>query len=121
MVFAHDTELSLQAAVSLVNSAEPPDTLRSEADLDAFFARFAYTGRHDRDDAELDAVRRLRPRLRMLLTAERDDAVELVNDLLAKARAVPRLVRHDGFDWHLHVVSPMPRSTSASPPRQRWR
>ena len=86
MVFAHDTALSLRAAVALVNSAEPPDTLAS--------------------DAELDAVRRLRPRLRKLLTAERDDAVTIVNDLLAEAGAVPRLVRHDRFDWHLHVVDP---------------
>jgi predicted RNA-binding Zn ribbon-like protein len=106
VVFAHDTALSLQAAVALVNSAEPPDTLTSLAELDGFWDRFGYTGRHDRDAAELDAVRRLRPRLRRLLTAERDEAVELVNDLLATAGAVPRLVRHDGFDWHLHVVDP---------------
>ena len=106
MVFAHDTALSLRAAVALVNSAEPPDTLTSMAELDAFWDTFGYTGRHDHDDAELDAVRRLRPRLRTLLTAERDDAVGIVNDLLAEAGAVPRLVRHDRFDWHLHVVDP---------------
>ena len=105
MVFAHDTALSLRAAVALVNSAEP-DTLTSNAELDAFWEEFAYTGRRDHDDAELDAVRRLRPRLRTLLTAERDDAVTIVNDLLAEAGAVPRLVRHDRFDWHLHVVDP---------------
>ena len=106
MVFAHDTALSLRAAVALVNSAEPPDTLTSMTELDAFWDDFGYTGRHDHDDPELDAVRRLRPRLRTLLTAERDDAVTIVNDLLAEARAVPRLVRHDRFDWHLHVVDP---------------
>jgi predicted RNA-binding Zn ribbon-like protein len=106
VVFAHDTELSLQAAAALVNSGESPDTLTSIADLDAYFEQFGYTGRHDRDDAELDAVRRLRPQLRALLTADRDQAVEIVNGLLAEARAVPRLVRHAGFDWHLHVVDP---------------
>jgi len=106
VVFAHDTALSLRAAVALVNSAEPPDTLTSMTELDAFWDTFGYTGRHDHDDAELDAVRRLRPRLRTLLTAERDDAVSIVNDLLAEAGAVPRLVRHDRFDWHLHVVDP---------------
>ena len=106
MVFAHDTALSLRAAVALVNSAEPPDTLTSMAELDAFWDDFGYTGRHDHDNPELDAVRRLRPRLRTLLTAERDDAVTIVNDLLAEAGAVPRLVRHDRFDWHLHVVDP---------------
>ena len=106
MVFAHDTALSLRAAVALVNSAEPPDTLTSMTELEAFWDDFGYTGRHDHDDPELDAVRRLRPRLRTLLTAERDDAVTIVNDLLAEAGAVPRLVRHDRFDWHLHVVDP---------------
>ena len=106
MVFAHDTELSLRAAVHLANSAEPPDTLTSMTELNAFWEQFGYTGRHDRDDAELDAVRRLRPRLRALMTAERDEAVDIVNDLLDKAGAVPRLVRHDHFDWHLHVVDP---------------
>jgi len=29
-----------------------------------------------------------------------------VNQLLADARAMPRLVRHDDIDWHLHAVSP---------------
>ena len=106
MVFAHDTEVSLQAAVTLVNSGEEPDTLTSRADLDAFYARFEFTGRHDGDEAELAAVRRLRPRLRTLLTAERDEAVDIVNDLLAEARALPQLTRHDRFDWHLHAVSP---------------
>jgi predicted RNA-binding Zn ribbon-like protein len=106
MLFAHDTQVSLQAAVTLVNSDVEPDTLTNVEDLDAFYARFEYTGRRDRDAAELDAVRRLRPQLRALLTASRDDAVELVNDLLGRARALPQLVRHDRFDWHLHAVDP---------------
>ena len=97
--------MSLQAAVTLVNSQDDDeDTLATIEDLDAFLEHFGYTGRHDGDPAELDAVRRLRPRLRELLSAERDDAVVLVNEMLAAERAVPRLVRHDPFDWHLHAV-----------------
>jgi predicted RNA-binding Zn ribbon-like protein len=106
VVFAHDTAVSLQAAVTLVNSGENPDTLTSVADLDAFYARFGFTGRRDGDAAELDAVRRSRPRLRRLLTAERDDAVAMVNEMLREARAVPQLTRHDQFDWHIHAVDP---------------
>ena len=106
MLFAHDTQVSLQAAVTLVNSGEDPDTLTTIEDLDAYYARFEYTGRRDRDAAELDAVRRLRPKLRALLTATREDAVEIVNGLLGQARALPQLVRHDRFDWHLHAVDP---------------
>jgi predicted RNA-binding Zn ribbon-like protein len=106
VIFAHDTQLSLQAAVFLVNSAEPPDTLTTLAELEDFWTRFGYTGRHDRDEGELAAVRRVRARLRELLTADRDSAVVLVNDLLDRADATPKLVRHDDLDWHLHVVDP---------------
>jgi predicted RNA-binding Zn ribbon-like protein len=106
VVFAHDTEVSLQAAVTLANSALEPDTLTTTEDLAAFFAAFEYTGRFDRDEVELAAVRRLRGDLRMLLVAERDDAVRLVNGMLTVARALPQLVRHDDWDWHLHAVSP---------------
>ncbi len=105
MVFTHDTEASLQSAVLLVNSAEPPDTLTTIGAVDAWYAEFGYTGRRDGDQAELDALRGLRPVLRTLLTSRRDEAAGLVNALLADARAVPRLVRHDPFDWHLHAVA----------------
>ncbi|MBE2320747.1 ABATE domain-containing protein [Solirubrobacter sp. CPCC 204708] len=105
MLFVNDTELSLRAAVALVNSAEPPDTLTDLAQLDAFYKRHEFTGRHDGDAAELAAMRALRPVLRELLTAERDDAAELVNTLLADAQAVPQLRRHDGLDWHIHAIS----------------
>ena len=105
MTFARDTELSLLAAVSLVNSAEPPGTLTSRAALEEFWTRSGYIGRHDRDEDELADVRALRPRLRELLTAERDSAVVIVNDL-ERADATPKLVRHDDLDWHLHVVDP---------------
>jgi predicted RNA-binding Zn ribbon-like protein len=106
MVFAHDTEMALQAAVTLANSALPPDTLQSIEDLDAFYTGYEYTGRRDQTRAELEAVRQLRPRLRELLTATRSRAVEIVNEMLADARAVPQLVRHDEWDWHVHAVDP---------------
>jgi predicted RNA-binding Zn ribbon-like protein len=105
VVFADDTGASLQAAVALANSALPPDTLTSLDELDEWFAEFGYTGRHDGDQAELDAVRALRPVLRDLLTSDRDTAVGLVNAMLAEAGALPQLVRHAPFDWHLHAVS----------------
>lgn len=106
MVFAHDTEVALQAAVTLANSALDPDTLTAVEDLQDFVAAFEYTGRIDRDEAELADVRRLRPELRDLLVADRDEAVQRVNGMLTSARALPQLVRHDDWDWHLHAVSP---------------
>jgi predicted RNA-binding Zn ribbon-like protein len=90
VVFAHDTEESLRAAVALVNSAEAPDTLTDQGELDAWYAAYSYTGARAHDAAELAAVRALRAPLRTLLTAY---------------RAVPQLVRHDAFDYHLHAIA----------------
>ncbi len=106
MVFTHDTEAALLAAVALVNSAEEPDTLTTRAGLVAFLDEHEFTGSRRGDDAELSEVRGLRPRLRDLLTSGRDEAAVLVNEALAEARAVPRLVRHGSHDWHIHAVSP---------------
>lgn len=106
MPFAHDTEVALQVAVRLANSGLEPDTLVTVADLDAFYTEFDFTGRRDRDEAELTAVRAIRPELYTLLTASRDEAAALVNRMLATAGAVPQLVRHDVRDWHVHAVTP---------------
>ena len=106
MVFAYDSEMALQAAVELVNTAEEPETLESVADLSGFLEGWRYTGRHDRTRAELEAVRALRPRLRELLTADRDEAVALANRMLGEVTLRPELVRHDEYDWHLHAVDP---------------
>jgi predicted RNA-binding Zn ribbon-like protein len=105
VVFAHDTAAALQSAVALVNSAEAPDTLTSQDELDAFFAAHDYTGSRSHDTAELDAVRALRAPLRTLLTSDRDEAVRIVNRTLAERRAVPALVRHDSWDYHLHAIA----------------
>lgn len=104
MVFAPDTAEALEAAVILANSALEPDTLTTVEDLSAFYEGQGYSGSHRGDRAELDAVRAVRPRLRVLLLADRDAAVGQVNEILADARAVPRLVRHDKLDWHIHAV-----------------
>ena len=104
MVFAPDTAQALEAAVVLANTALEPDTLTSVEALTAFYEDHGYSGGHRRDRAELEAVRAIRPRLRRLLSAGRDEAVAQVNEILADARALPRLVRHDALDWHIHAV-----------------
>jgi predicted RNA-binding Zn ribbon-like protein len=104
MVFAHDTEAALVAAVELANSGLDPDTLGSVGDLDAFLQRHGYTGSRRRDARELDEVRALRAELRALFSTDRDDAVARVNAMLASADALPQLVRHGDQDWHVHAV-----------------
>ena len=110
MTFAHDTRDALRAAVRLVNSAGEPDTLCDLGQLRAFFDEEGYTGRRP-SQGDLEPVRRLRSTLRSLLVSERDDAVTQVNSLLARANALPRLVRHGEVDWHVHAIddgAPLP-------------
>ena len=107
MVFAHDTEHSLVDAARLINTAEVfPDTLASVADLDALVADFGFTGSRTHTTAELEAVRALRPVLKEVWSATEDRAVVVVNTILADAGAIPQLVKHDQWDYHLHATSP---------------
>src|SRR5579885_980096 len=87
MLFAHDTEVALRGAAALVNTAATrptsTDELTTVEALDAFVAEWGWTGSRRHDEAELQAVRELRPRLRALWTADEDTAVREVNELLA--------------------------------------
>ncbi len=112
MLFAHDTEVALVTTAALVNTAGPvsgEDELPDVATLDVFLDERGWTGRRDRDDVELAAVRALRPRLlglwEMAAADDEDGVVVLVNALLAEARALPQLVRHDDWGYHLHATS----------------
>jgi predicted RNA-binding Zn ribbon-like protein len=109
MVFIRDTELSLRAAVALVNTlpetdSEGVDRLVTHADFDAYLGDYAYTGTFRKDDEELEAVRANRARLHALWQVDRAAAVPLVNAMLRDGRALPQLVIHDDFDWHIHAT-----------------
>jgi predicted RNA-binding Zn ribbon-like protein len=110
MLFAHDTEVALAAAAALVNTApEPgdePEELPDVAALDEFVRTWGWTGERRRDEAELQAVRDLRPRLRRIWEVDEDEVVEIVNGLLRAANALPQLVKHDEWSYHLHATPP---------------
>ncbi|MGB5953622.1 MAG: CGNR zinc finger domain-containing protein [Ornithinimicrobium sp.] len=106
MVFAHDTEEALGAAADLVNTAQEPDQLSTIGELDAFYQDTGWKGQHAYDEAELAAVRALRPILRRMWLCSGEEQVELVNTLLREGNAMPQVVRHDEFDWHLHATTP---------------
>ena len=110
MLFAHDTEVALRGAAALVNTAATlptdADDLTTVEDLEQFVSAWGWTGSRTHDRSELEAVRSLRPRLRRFWTVDTDEAAALVNDLLAEARALPQLVRHDEWAWHLHATPP---------------
>lgn len=106
MIFAHDTEIALQAVAALVNTDETAgDRLAQIADLDQFVADWGWTGSRRRDRTELEEVRALRPRMRRLWELDEHGLVAELNTILREAHALPQLIRHDEWDYHLHATS----------------
>jgi predicted RNA-binding Zn ribbon-like protein len=107
MLFAHDTEAALAAAAALVNTAaEGEEGLPDPAALAAFLDTWQFTGSRAGDEAELAEVRRLRAELAAIWAADEDRVVPVVNRLLRDGGALPQLVRHDGWGYHVHATEP---------------
>jgi predicted RNA-binding Zn ribbon-like protein len=107
LLFAHDTEIALQAAAALINTDQPDgDRLADVAALDRFLDEWGWTGARRRDLPELEAVRALRPRLRRMWTLDEAAVATEANGMLRTARALPQLVAHDGWPFHLHATAP---------------
>lgn len=104
MTFAHDTDSALASTAALVSTLGEPDMLSTCADLAAFVTHWEYSGRIDGDIAELEAIRGLRHRLRKVWTESTDEAAQSVNELLREGSALPQLVQHDGWGWHIHAT-----------------
>ena len=107
MLFANDTEVALRSVVNLVNTldSDGAEHLETPDDLDRFLEEEGFTGSRTHDDDELASVRGLRARLRSLWDASEDEAVALVNEVLRESQALPQLVKHDHWDWHLHATT----------------
>ncbi|WP_322409215.1 CGNR zinc finger domain-containing protein [Microbacterium invictum] len=107
MVFIHDTEQSLRAASYLVNTLpgfDGEDRMRTVDDLVDYLAVNPYTGDIAREEKTVAELRDVRERLRALWDVDRDEAVPLVNAMLHDGGALPRLVQHDGYGWHIHAT-----------------
>ena len=106
MVFAPDTEIALRTVVNLINTAaNGRESLPTVADLDHFLQSEGFSGSRARDAAEVTSVHELRSTLAALWTADEDSAVAGVNRLLREANALPQLMKHDEWDWHLHATA----------------
>ena len=110
MIFTYDTDMTLMHAAALVNTgpalgSEDREDLPDLPALLAWMEGWQWTGRRPSTQAEVDAVRRLRARLREIWSLPEDGLVEAANTLLAEGRALPRLVRHGAFGWHVHATS----------------
>jgi predicted RNA-binding Zn ribbon-like protein len=94
----------VDGAVAVVNSGEQLDDVGG---LAALLADLRLSSIGDVDDKDLEAVRRLRRRLRAIFDAEdAGTAAALINALLMDAKALPLLTNHDGEGWHLHYAPP---------------
>jgi predicted RNA-binding Zn ribbon-like protein len=105
MLFTHDTEVALASVAALVNTGKGQvDGLATVSDLDEFLRAWRWSGSRAGDDAELAAVRALRPTLERMWRVGEDEAVSIVNDLLREYHALPQLVDHDGWGYHVHAT-----------------
>jgi predicted RNA-binding Zn ribbon-like protein len=107
--FAPDVEETLEFAAVLLNTASAAsrsgaDELASVAELHSLLDAARYGGTRERTESERQTVVETRDQLRALWTLERDDLARGINDILRAADALPQLVRHDEFDWHIHAT-----------------
>lgn len=106
-LFAPDTVTSLTSLVNLINSGTSAiDGLLTPADLAEFLKREKLTGYVAGTQSELRDVRQLRSRLTEIWHLKDDDAVPEINAILRSARALPQLVKHDEWDYHIHATTP---------------
>lgn len=107
MLFAYDTEVALLASAALVNTAaRGSEQLPDPAALDRFCIEHKWSGLRSGSARELKQVTELRPVLRRFWELDEPGSVDLVNRLLRDADALPQLVKHDHWDWHLHATQP---------------
>ncbi len=111
MHFTPDTETNLAFFVDLANthptaSRSGSDDLSAPAELTDLVERHGYTGRFDRDEAELADVLVVRDELRRMWSLPEDDQVAAINAWFRDVAALPQLERHDRFDWHFHATAP---------------
>jgi predicted RNA-binding Zn ribbon-like protein len=106
MILRHDTLPALAAAAALVNTeGRATEHLPDVAALHDLVRTWDWAGQHSCTETDLQAVRQLRPRLRQLWQArDEDEVVQIINRLLRTAHALPQLIRHDGWHYHLHAT-----------------
>ena len=109
MHFAPDVEDTLEFTAALCNtvpqaSRSGQDELASREQLHGLLDANLFGGARNYSEAERTAVASTRSLLRTLWTLERDKLAGEINVILRSAKALPQLVRHDQFDWHIHAI-----------------
>ncbi|HEY1529807.1 MAG TPA: CGNR zinc finger domain-containing protein [Galbitalea sp.] len=109
MHFAPDVEETLEFAATLLNTAPGAsrtgrDELETIEELHQLLDANRYGGRRERTESERRSVVETRDQLRSLWPVDREVLVRGINDILRASDALPQLVRHDEFDWHIHAT-----------------
>ena len=120
MTFAYDIRSNLTMLVDLLNTAgtiaAAGDELTTTANLHDFASRHDFSGPLRATKSDVEETRRLRDRFNAAFAAGLDSEVDSdrealeerivaeVNLTLRETDALPQLVRHDDWDWHLHAV-----------------
>ncbi|KRE62020.1 CGNR zinc finger domain-containing protein [Nostocoides sp. Soil756] len=109
MMFTDDTDLVLRHAAALVNSAPGHGASGAEdlPDLEAvlaWMAEWGWSGGRPTTTRDVTHLHRVRARIGAVWSAPLGEQVDAVNLLLARTRALPRLVEHDGQGWHVHAT-----------------
>jgi hypothetical protein len=76
--------------------------LDSAASLRRICAEWGFPGASQATRADAEATWARLGTIEQLWDADRDGAAELANRIFRDCDARPHLVRHGGFDWHLH-------------------
>ena len=104
MDFTHYTDKSVELAMDLVNTFDIPyqtDDLTDLESLKRFLSAHEMAGELNEND--LARVKDLRTSLRRVFEAGSDrEAGEILNRLLAEARATPRISAHNDSRVHMH-------------------
>jgi predicted RNA-binding Zn ribbon-like protein len=110
VTFAHDVEHSLEVVVDLVNTDPAScgeELLPDVATLREFVERHDVSDVGRLADADLTAVRAIRPMLRAVFLADSAQrSADLLNELFSTVTVSPRLTDHDHYPWHIHYFTP---------------
>jgi predicted RNA-binding Zn ribbon-like protein len=80
--------------------------LDSAASLRAVCAEWGFPGASSATAADASATWAHLPAMERMWDADRDTVATMVNGIFEQTDARPRLVRHDGLEWHLHGLPP---------------
>lgn len=108
MLIGHDVAVGLTGVAALVNSRRSGiELLDTPSALKAFLVGHQISHPGGCTEEDLSETHQLRERLRQVWNCSFESQVaDVVNAVLEQAEALPQLIRHDDWGWHLHVARP---------------